>query len=85
MAAAVLVVARLASGQAQGDVATSRDILFKELEGRRLAPTRSAGKRAGDEKGAEAAISQVALAAYRFFEMLGKTSEYGRGLPAVAK
>lgn len=34
-----------------------------------------------DERGAEAAISHVALAAYRFFEMLGKTSEYGRELP----
>ena len=38
-----------------------------------------------DERSAEAAISQVALAAYRFFEMLGKTSEHGRELPPVAR
>jgi beta-lactamase class A len=36
---------------------------------------------ARDERAAEAAIGQVALAAYRCFEMLGKTSEYGRELP----
>jgi beta-lactamase class A len=34
-----------------------------------------------DEKAAERAISEVALEAYRFFEMRGKTSEYGRVLP----
>jgi len=34
-----------------------------------------------DEKAAECAISEVALEAYRFFEMRGKTSEYGRALP----
>jgi len=31
-----------------------------------------------DEKAAERAISEVALEAYRYFEMRGKTSEYGR-------
>jgi beta-lactamase class A len=31
-----------------------------------------------DEKGAERAISEVAFEAYRYFEMRGKTSEYGR-------
>lgn len=34
-----------------------------------------------DEKAAERAISEVALEAYRYFEMLGKISEYGRILP----
>lgn len=34
-----------------------------------------------DEKAAERAISEVALKAYRYFEMRGKTSEYGRVLP----
>jgi beta-lactamase class A len=34
-----------------------------------------------DEKAAERAISDVALEAYRYFEMRGKTSEYGRVLP----
>ncbi len=34
-----------------------------------------------DEKGAERAISEVALEVYRYFEMRGKTSEYGRILP----
>jgi beta-lactamase class A len=34
-----------------------------------------------DEKAAERAISEVALEAYRYFEMRGKTSEYGRILP----
>jgi beta-lactamase class A len=33
-----------------------------------------------DEKAAEHAISEVALEAYRYFEMRGKTSEYGRVL-----
>jgi beta-lactamase class A len=33
------------------------------------------------EKRAERAISEVALEAYRYFEMRGKTSEYGRILP----
>ena len=35
----------------------------------------------GDERAAERAISEVALEAYRYFEMRGKTSEYGRALP----
>src|SRR5437660_4475970 len=34
-----------------------------------------------DEKAAERAISGVALEAYHYFEMRGKTSEYGRILP----
>ena len=34
-----------------------------------------------DERAAERPISQVALEAYRYFEMRGKTSEYGRALP----
>src|SRR5205814_2340722 len=34
-----------------------------------------------DEKAAERAISEVALEAYRYFEMRGKTSAYGRALP----
>ncbi len=34
-----------------------------------------------DEKAAEGAISEVALEAYRYFDMRGKTSEYGRILP----
>jgi len=41
-----------------------------------------------DEKGAERAISDVsdvALEAYHYFEMRGKTSEYGRVLPPVEK
>jgi len=38
-----------------------------------------------DEKAAERAISEVALEAYRYFEMRGKTSEYGRILPPVEK
>jgi beta-lactamase class A len=36
-----------------------------------------------DEKAAEHAISEVALEAYRYFEMCGKVSEYGRVLPSV--
>jgi beta-lactamase class A len=40
---------------------------------------------ARDEKAAEAAISEVALEAYRYFEMRGKTSEYGRALPMEEK
>jgi beta-lactamase class A len=36
-----------------------------------------------DEKAAERAISEVALEAYRYFEMRGKTSEYGRVLPST--
>jgi beta-lactamase class A len=36
-----------------------------------------------DERAAEQAISEVALAAYRYFEMRGKTSEYGRILPLL--
>jgi beta-lactamase class A len=35
-----------------------------------------------DTRAAERAISKVALAAYRYFEMRGKTSEYGRALPS---
>jgi beta-lactamase class A len=38
-----------------------------------------------DEKAAGRAISEVALEAYRYFEMRGKTSEYGRILPPVEK
>ena len=38
-----------------------------------------------DEKAAERAISEVALEAYHYFEMRGKTSEYGRVLPPVEK
>ncbi len=34
-----------------------------------------------DEKAAEGAVSEVALEAYRYFDMRGKTSEYGRILP----
>src|SRR5881392_551693 len=34
-----------------------------------------------DEKAAEHDISEVALEAYRYFDMRGKTSEYGRILP----
>lgn len=34
-----------------------------------------------DEKAAERAISEVAFEAYHYFEMRGKTSEYGRVLP----
>jgi beta-lactamase class A len=37
-----------------------------------------------DEKTAERAISEVALEAYHYFEMRGKTSEYGRILPPAA-
>ena len=38
-----------------------------------------------DEKAAESAISEVALEAFRYFEMRGKTSEYGRVLPPLEK
>jgi beta-lactamase class A len=38
-----------------------------------------------DEKAAERAISEVALEAYHYFEMRGKTSEYGRTLPPPEK
>ena len=31
-----------------------------------------------DERAAERAISEIALAAYRYFDVHGKTSEYGR-------
>src|SRR5215510_514013 len=34
-----------------------------------------------NEKAAERAISEIALEAYRYFDMRGKTSEYGRILP----
>jgi len=37
---------------------------------------------AGDERAAERAISEIAREAYHYFEMRGKTSEYGRILPA---
>jgi beta-lactamase class A len=36
------------------------------------------------EKAAERAISEVALEAYHYFDMRGKTSEYGRVLPPAA-
>src|SRR6184192_3581509 len=36
-----------------------------------------------DEKAAERAISDVALEAYHYFEMRGKTSDYGRVLPSA--
>jgi beta-lactamase class A len=36
-----------------------------------------------DEKAAERAIGDVALEAYHYFEVRGKTSEYGRILPPV--
>src|SRR5437868_12367506 len=38
-----------------------------------------------DERAAERAISDVSLEAYRYFEMRGKTSEYGRALPQAEK
>jgi beta-lactamase class A len=38
-----------------------------------------------DEKAAERTISEVALEAFHYFEMRGKTSEYGRILPPVEK
>jgi len=38
-----------------------------------------------DEKTAERVISEVALEAYHYFEMRGKTSEYGRILPPAEK
>ena len=38
-----------------------------------------------DEKAAERAIGEVALGAYHYFDMRGKTSEYGRVLPPVEK
>jgi beta-lactamase class A len=38
-----------------------------------------------DEQAAERAISEIAREAYRYFEMRGKTSEYGRILPAASK
>jgi len=34
-----------------------------------------------DERAAETTISEIALAAYRYFEMVGKTTPYGRILP----
>ncbi len=36
-----------------------------------------------NERAAERAISEVALEAYHYFEIRGKTSEYGRVLPQV--
>jgi beta-lactamase class A len=38
-----------------------------------------------DEKAAERAISEVALEAYRYFEMRGKTSQYGRAFPPIER
>jgi beta-lactamase class A len=38
-----------------------------------------------DEKAAGRAISEVALEAFHYFEMRGKTSEYGRVLPSAEK
>ena len=38
-----------------------------------------------DEKAAERAIGEVAFEAYHYFEMRGKTSEYGRAMPPVEK
>jgi len=38
-----------------------------------------------EERAAERAISDVALEAYKYFEMRGKTSEYGRILPPAPK
>jgi beta-lactamase class A len=38
-----------------------------------------------DERAAERVISEVALEAYRYFEMRDKTSEYGRALPQGEK
>jgi beta-lactamase class A len=40
---------------------------------------------ASDERAAERAISEIAREAYHYFEMRGKTSEYGRILPAPSK
>jgi beta-lactamase class A len=40
---------------------------------------------ARDERAAEHVISEIALEAYRYFEMRGKTSEYGRALPVKEK
>lgn len=39
----------------------------------------------GNERAAERAIGDVALEAYHYFEMRGKTSEYGRILPSIEK
>jgi beta-lactamase class A len=36
-----------------------------------------------DERAAERAIGEVALEAYRYFDMRGKTSEYGRVIPPL--
>jgi beta-lactamase class A len=38
-----------------------------------------------DEKAAERAIGEVAFEAYHYFEMRGKTSEYGRAMPPAEK
>jgi len=38
-----------------------------------------------EERDGQQAISQLALAAYRYFDRLGKSSEYGRAVPAPAK
>ena len=38
-----------------------------------------------DERAGEHAISDTALAAYQYFDRLGRSSEYGRAVPAAAK
>ena len=38
-----------------------------------------------DERAAERAITEIAFEAYKYFEMRGKTSEYGRILPPAPK
>jgi len=38
-----------------------------------------------DERAAERAITEIAFEAYKYFEMRGKTSEYGRILPPASK
>ena len=35
-----------------------------------------------DERAAQGAISEIALAAYQYFDRLGRSSEYGRAVPA---
>lgn len=38
-----------------------------------------------DERAGQQAISEVALAAYEYFDRLGKSSEYGRAVPGLTK
>lgn len=38
-----------------------------------------------EERDGQQAISQIALAAYQYFDRLGRSSEYGRAVPAAAK